>query len=91
MSTASRGGASAGFESPYIVQRFLAAGIEPDVAKRIALNTELVDYESYWGLIPGVVNRPCLSVYNPNSIESWEMGQVLGCGLTDPENIVPAR
>ncbi len=91
MSTASRGGASAGFESPYIAERFLAAGIEPDLQKRIALNTELVDYEDYWGLIPGVVNRPCLSVYNPNSIESWEMGQVLGCGLTDTENIVPAR
>jgi ABC-type transport system substrate-binding protein len=90
-SSLSRGGFSCAFESPVIRDNWLAAASEADIQTRIELTNEVADYMHHWMLMPGTVTIPVLLVYNPRSIESWNMRPSLGGPISSPEMIVPAE
>jgi hypothetical protein len=64
---------------------------EPDVSKRNALSSQILDFVYEWTLQPGVVVVPEFITYNPKSISSWEMKPTLTGAWTSLENAVPAR
>lgn len=89
-SSLTRGGFSCGFEAPEIATGYLQMAKEPDVSKRNALSSQILDFIYDWTLQPGVVVVPEFITYNPNSISSWEMKPTLTGAWTSLENAVPA-
>jgi hypothetical protein len=59
--------------------------------KRVEINRTLADYLWEQQLKVGVIALPQVSVYNPKSIESWDMRPAPQGPLNSPERIVPAR
>ena len=90
--TLSRGGFSCGVEIPFVLEKGLAAGIEPDRVKRVAINTELAEYYAAEWLVPGVVVVPEPLVWNPKKIASWEMrANASGTHIVSLDTIVPVQ
>jgi ABC-type transport system substrate-binding protein len=87
----SRGGFSCALESPLIRDLWLASSQEADIQTRVENTNEVADYMHNWMTIPGTVTIPVLLVYNPKSIDSWNMRPSLGGPISSPEMIVPAR
>ena len=88
MSALTRGGKSHGIEFAEATQNYLAVGLEPDIAKRIALNNKFADYLHHWMPGIGVVAAPSLIVYNPTAIKDWPMELGLRSTYNSPENII---
>jgi ABC-type transport system substrate-binding protein len=88
MSALTRGGKSHGIEISEATQNYLAVGLEPDVAKRIALNNQFADFLYKWMPGIGVVAAPSLIVYNPTAIKDWPMELGLRSTYNTPENII---
>jgi ABC-type transport system substrate-binding protein len=86
-----RGGFGCGIEIPKIAETFTAVSTEPDIARRIELNNELIDYLYDQMIFAGTVQVPNLTIYNPNSISSWEGTPSLFTDANEYEFIVPAR
>ncbi|MEX0762782.1 MAG: ABC transporter substrate-binding protein [Dehalococcoidia bacterium] len=85
-----RGGFGCGIEIPQIAETYLQVASEPDIAERMRLNTELVDFLQEQQLITGTVQVPNLTLYNPKSIESWEGYPGIFPSSNGYVNIVPA-
>jgi len=66
-----RGGFGCGLEIPMEALTFLKVAKEPDIAKRIQYNIELMDYLHEQMLFTGTIQIPQLLVYNPNSVKEW--------------------
>ena len=90
-SSLTRGGFSCGFEAPEIAQGYLKMAAEPDIAKRVAASSEILDFVHHWTLSPGVVVVPEFITYNPKSVSSWNMKPTLTGAWTSLEEAVPAR
>ena len=84
--TLTRGGFSCGFESPEILNWYQLTSAEPDIAERIRLNKEYLEYMHNWALFPGYVTVPNTNFANPKYLKEWPMHQ--GGGFNSPENIV---
>ncbi|MEX0760967.1 MAG: ABC transporter substrate-binding protein [Dehalococcoidia bacterium] len=90
--TLSRGGFSCGMELPFVLDNYIKTSTEQDIAKRIEYNTELLEYYHHWRLVPGVVVGPEPLVWNPKTIESWEMrANAAGTHIVSLDTIVPAK
>lgn len=88
-SSLSRGGFSCGLEAPFIRDKFLEASSEPDIEVRRSITNEVADFFFDEMLMPSTVTIPVVLVYNPRSIESWDMRPSLSGPITSPELIVP--
>jgi len=84
--TLTRGGFSCGFESPEILNWYRLSSTEPDIAQRIKINKEYLEYMHNWALFPGFVTVPNTNFANPNHLKEWPMHQ--GGLFNSPENIV---
>ena len=90
--TLSRGGFSCAMEIPYVLENYLRTAGELDKAQRIANNTELLEYYRHWRLNSGIAAIPEPLVWNPNSIESWEMrANAAGTHIVSLDLIKPAQ
>lgn len=85
-----RGGFGCGIEIPRILETLMAVNEEPDIAKRIEMNTDLADYMFEWRPAAGIVRLPSNVVFNPRSIESWDMREGFESIYNATERIVPA-
>jgi peptide/nickel transport system substrate-binding protein len=85
-----RGGFGCGVEIPKILETFRAVNAEPDASARIQLNNGLADYMLEWMPAAGIVALPSNVVFNPRSIESWNMRKGFESFYNAPERIVPA-
>ena len=84
--TLTRGGFSCGFESPEILDWYKLTSAEPDIAERIRINKEYLEYMHHWALFPGYVTVPNTNFANPKYLKEWPMHQ--GGVFNSPENIV---
>ena len=90
--TLSRGGFSCAMEIPFVLENYLKTAGELDKAQRIANNTELLEYYRHWRLNSGIAAIPEPMVWNPNSIESWEMrANAAGTHIVSLDLIKPAQ
>ena len=90
--TLSRGGFSCAMEIPFVLENYLKTAGELDKAQRIANNTELLEYYRHWRLNSGIAAIPEPLVWNPNSIESWEMrANAAGTHIVSLDLIKPAQ
>ncbi len=90
LTSLTRGGFGCGSEIPFVLETLNKTAGELDVQKRIQYNNDLADYLHNWMLASGVVSLPQLVVYNPRSIQSWDMRDCFECEFNSPELIVPA-
>jgi len=86
-----RGGFSCSVESPFIAETFAKVAGEPDPAKRLAMNLELLEYLHHQMLAAGTIAVPDLIVWNPKSIREWQMRPGRFCCFNSTHNIMPAR
>ncbi len=84
-----RGGFNCAKEIPFNTDAFKRANAEPDMQKRIEINNELADYYHEQMLETGTVVQQSNVVFNPRSVESWTMRDVVGGSWAAPELIVP--
>ncbi len=92
MTSLGRGGFGPGVEVAEITQAILDAGSEPDRAKRVEINTALMDHMHHMMQGSAVVALPDLLVFNSKSIASWPMRSAGSLDvLAYPEFITPAR
>ena len=90
--TLSRGGFSCAMEIPFVLENYLKTASELDKAQRIANNTELLEYYRHWRLNSGIAAIPEPMIWNPNSIESWEMrANAAGTHIVSLDLIKPAQ
>ena len=90
--TLSRGGFSCAMEIPFVLENHLKTAGELDKAQRVANNTELLEYYRHWRLNSGIAAIPEPLVWNPNSIESWEMrANAAGTHIVSLDLIKPAQ
>lgn len=88
----SRGGFSCAMEIPFVLENLLKTQGELDKAQRIANNTELLEYYRHWRLNSGIAAIPEPMVWNPNSIESWDMrANAAGTHIVSLDLIKPAQ
>jgi ABC-type transport system substrate-binding protein len=85
-----RGGFNCYKENPEIANTFALVNAESDLQKRIELNDALAVYSAHWMLEGGTILNPSNIVYNPRSVESWDMPDTISPGFQMPELIVPA-
>ncbi len=85
-----RGGFGGSIEIPKIAETYLKVAKEPDIAKRIQLNTELIDYLHNEAVIVGNVQVPNMLAYNPKSIKEWKGWPAIFAEYNGFVNIVPA-
>jgi ABC-type transport system substrate-binding protein len=85
------GGFSCGFGAPEIADAYLKMGKEPDVAKRIQLSNQLLDFIYHWNLITGLIVEPQTLTVNPNSVKEWPMRPTIIGSWTELYNAVPAK
>ena len=87
MSALARGGKSHGLENPESTANYQNVAAEASLEGRIALNNEYADFIRHWLPGFGIVASPSLLVYNPNSIDSWDMELGLRQASNSPEFI----
>ena len=87
MSALARGGKSHGLENPESTANYQNVAAEASLEGRIALNNEYADFIRHWLPGFGIVASPSLLVYNPNSIDSWDMELGLRQASNSPEYI----
>jgi len=85
-----RGGFSCYKELPEVARTFSLVNSEPDYEKRIELNDALAEYYAHWMPEGGTILNPANIVYNPRSVESWDMPDTISPLFQAPEYIVPA-
>ena len=69
--TLTRGGFGCHMENPFVLKTFQFVSAEPDSAKRLKANLELLDYLHTEALAPGVVTKKFVQVFNPTYVKSW--------------------
>ena len=72
-SSLSSGGYCECFETEWISQIYLDVSKEPDLDKRVELNSRYFDLMHFWAIKPGVVSIPALTTINPEVIKEWKM------------------
>jgi ABC-type transport system substrate-binding protein len=85
------GGFSCGFGAPEIASGYKAMSQEPDVAKRVQLSNQVLDFIYDWNLITGLVVEPQTLTVNPNSVKAWPMRPTIIGSWTELYNADPAR
>ena len=68
-----RGGFNIGIEILELCVFFVAMSAEGDIAKRIELRNDNVEFLAFWMPVIGTVARPNVALANPNKLESWDM------------------
>ena len=91
LTSLSRGGFSCAVEAPFIAESWLKSSSEPDIQKRLAINSSVAQYLYDTQLVPSTITIPVVIVYNPSAIKEWKMHPSLSGPINTAENIVPAR
>jgi len=86
-----RGGFGCGVEIPTILDYINKVNGELDRVKRVELNKQLGDWMLENVPAVGIVALSSNVVYNPKSIESWNMRKGFEAKYSAPERIIPAK
>ncbi len=87
----SRPGWGCGFENKFEADIYYKALVEPDRAKRVAMQREVVDYMLDQNLMIGVIELPRGVVYDPRKIKSWNSRLSMFVVNWGPQFIVPTE
>ena len=87
VSSFSAGGYGVGQEIPYATESYSSMAGEPDKAKREEIASGFYSANRKWANCTGLFEEPIWPVYNPSSIDEWDMRPMANGNLGTINNI----